>query len=132
MAKSSKSSKRKNPTWDEATQCTKAYREYLKGLPIDDAYKTKAFLLTKEQINALMGDNDGIRVYLGLEAVSGGFRLRFFPVAAKENTKTSTYDDVNVPKKPAKTLTVTSTSSDPTDVRPCPDYCSSTTNTLNS
>jgi len=126
MAKTKKS---KRPTWDHAIKCAKTYRTYLQGLPIDDACKTKAFMITKTEIEKLMANNDGIRIYLGMDPITGGFQLCFFPVAVKYNAKTGAYDDVKVPQKALKTLLMANaadTSVDgPGETLPCPNYCSS-------
>lgn len=125
-----KAKQNKKPTWDYVIKSTKAYRDYLKGLPIDETCKTKGFMISKEEISRLMGDSDGIRVYIGLKPVAGGFQLEFFPVAVKYNSKIGRHDDINVPKKNLKTLVAAKTAdvvTDPQDglgeVAPCPSVC---------
>lgn len=120
-------------SWIEAFDQCKNYRDYLKSLPnVDPDKKTTAYLLTREDLDALFAQNDGnidaVRVYVGQESVGSGYVVRLFAVACQKGD--AAYDDWNVPSRddleknvaPSSTLGRT---------RPCPSECNTLTNDLN-
>jgi hypothetical protein len=114
--------------WKTAFENAKNYRDFLAEQEIPDQEKSKAFLLTKEDISALLTqDNtslDGIRIYVGHELYENGSKaVRLYIVGAFVNG--DVYEDYKIPADDVYNR-ITDLDTDPVldEARPCPTKCS--------
>jgi|GEM_PF-6931802 len=114
--------------WEQIFENCSLYRTYLGDQDIPSADKSISFLFTKEDLASLLnqveGGLDGIRIYVGLEAYTGGKAVRLYAVGT-EKAIGDIYNDYAIPaaEEDSETLLLGG--------RPCPYYCGSA-NGLNS
>ncbi len=119
-------------SWMEARDQSRAYRDYLRGSPIPRSHKVNSFVIPYNRIMDLLNemsdepnDNKGIRVYIGLKPVMGGWAPRLFALPCLKDSSGLTYNDYQIDETfPPNILVGTLMESGPGEPRPCPDQCS--------
>lgn len=117
--------------WQQIIDEIKTFRAYYNALPASaDAYKKKAYFVSKEDLFALLSQKndgtllDGVRVYFGASMIDGNMVPTLHAVACEKDDATGKMNDYGIgDATPPSTLMAA-------DVRPCPIYCS-TSNILN-
>lgn len=127
------------PSWEKAKIQAQLFRDVMKTLPEFYTQGTKGFVITYEEIIALMAGmpepdirKKGLKVYLGLEPGTEGLKPKLFALPCLKNADGSSYDDYGIgPNFPPVIPAGLRFTDGPGEARPCPDQCGKT-NFMNS
>lgn len=120
-------------TWQEVKNKVQAFRNYVQGLtPTAKAEARYAFMITKEDIRAMINqvggtqELDGLRAYIGADIIEGQLvpKIYFIAVQKDPNGNYNDYDLTSTIPSGSQPLLASD--------RPCPTWCSTTKNFLNS
>jgi hypothetical protein len=117
--------------WAEAFDQTLNHRNYLAGLNIDANEKVVSYLITNEQLQAMLHQDekqlDGIRIYLGQKNFDQNQQVATVVVVPVQLDKSGEYFDYNIPDRNSAHFP-----NMPPPPRPCPPCGPIPSNGLNS